>query len=247
MVSFDAPVIDHQLEDRFHSMLLPSGLRAVKSSVTSTFRLGPSANAWDACRRAQSACHSWRALRPWLPGCLPGRPAWLPSTCRLWRLLTSPAQAQVRSTATAPNVNTHSYPVMSEFVTSPGIEKHVLKPHCISASDVTDERASSGVWAPAYRPCWCNPGREATAGRRSEVGLLLGLHVLRDTSVGSYRNKTADADRNRQQGGCSTAGDWAPYEHMLEELQARADKDARRERPAAAAAKPAAPKDKKRR
>ena len=43
------------------------------------------------------------------------------------------------------------------------------------------------------------------------------------------------------------AGDWAPYEHMLEELQARADKDARKDAPAALAKHPAEPKDKKRR
>ena len=45
-----------------------------------------------------------------------------------------------------------------------------------------------------------------------------------------------------------SAGDWAPYEHMLEELQVRADKDARREGAAAAPSKkPAEPNNKSRR
>ena len=39
------------------------------------------------------------------------------------------------------------------------------------------------------------------------------------------------------------AEDWAPYQSMLEELQARAQKDARKERAAAPAKKQKAPKD----
>ena len=41
-----------------------------------------------------------------------------------------------------------------------------------------------------------------------------------------------------------SAEDWAPYQSMLEELQARAQKDARKERAAAPAKKQKAPKDK---
>ena len=40
------------------------------------------------------------------------------------------------------------------------------------------------------------------------------------------------------------AEDWAPYQSMLEELQARAQKDARKERAAAPTKKQKAPKDK---
>lgn len=45
----------------------------------------------------------------------------------------------------------------------------------------------------------------------------------------------------------SCAGDWAPYWHMLEELQARADKDAKQDKAAAPTKKATEPKDKKRR
>lgn len=91
------------------------------------------------CRKAQSCYLSWRALRLWLAGCLPGSPVQLPSTCKAWRLPTSLHQVQVGS---APL----SGPMHLAIIPSPGSSQVILSykyakhhPGCASTFEASDE------------------------------------------------------------------------------------------------------------